>query len=151
MPLLVRHCSVSYVDNWNWQSCWNYEVVQVNIASVYTLLWWYMYSKGTIHMNLTVLNEQLTNKKYSIRLTKYILVLIHDHISHTYAHIHLCLCLPFNNTALIKYHQFNQMQLTYRYLSIYVFSFLWHCVLHLSTPMGLCSILLKLFIALSLE
>jgi len=74
-------------------------------------------------MNLTVLNEQLTNKKYSIRLTKYISVLIHDHISHTHAHthIHLCLCLPFNNIALIKYHQFSQMQLT---LSIYVFSFL---------------------------
>ena len=94
--------------------------------------------RAPCHMNLTVLNEQLTNKKYSIRLTKYISVLIHDHISHTHAHthIHLCLCLPFNNIALIKYHQFSQMQLT---LSIYVFSFLWHRVLHLSTPMGLSS------------
>ena len=39
----------------------------------------------------------------------------------------------------MKYLQFSQMQLTYRNLSIYVFSFLWHLVLHLSTPMGLSS------------
>jgi len=98
--------------------------------------------RAPCHMFLTVLNEQLTHKKYRIRLTKYISVLIHNHISlslslshthtHTHTHIHLCLCLPFYNTAIIKYHQFNQMQLTYRYLSIYVFSFLWHRVLHLS-------------------
>lgn len=86
--------------------CWNYKAVQVNTASVYTLLWWYT----PCHMNLTVWNEQLTNKKYRIRLTKYISVLIHDLITHTNTHafMHLCLCLPFKNIALIKHLQLNQ-------------------------------------------
>lgn len=88
-------------------------------------------------MNLTELNEQLTNKRYRIRLTKYISVLTHNLISHTHAHIHFCLCLPYKNIALIKYQQFNQMWLTDRNLSIYVFSFLWCLILHLSTCMGL--------------
>lgn len=87
----------------------------------------------------------------------------HNLITHTHTHTFTYVS-PYHtkNIALIKYHQFNQMQLLDKKLSIYVFRFLCRLVLHLSTLMGLSSgtvsrilekmtNLLKLLIALSLE
>jgi len=41
LSLLLRQLNLTV-------KCWNYKAVQVNTASVYNLLRWYMYSKGTM-------------------------------------------------------------------------------------------------------